>query len=328
MYNFCVKHQSSDAWAYIYRRWYTVRSVDEHIPNAKSTTMIELHWRVLKRNHLYLNNQPRLEYLVYVIIQKQCSDLLYDYEQKAVLRRDYFQWERDILKEWHKHLNQDVSINDHATNVDRSVCGCPSFFASRFLICKHLVQASGRGHIRLCQVFIERQLYPPFIVIVSGARPSTNHPGRVNNRNHDNAIYIGSSDSEGAEDNSGPAGLTSVDVADEDNAGPAGLANVNVADEDVADEDAEGFGAGAAVADGVDDDHRGLLEMEVSLQTNRGRKREQAETYASRMPHAQAEKFRTARSVEGYLESVTRFRRRRRTMPRTYGNFNPYTYNL
>ncbi|SAL95617.1 hypothetical protein, partial, partial [Absidia glauca] len=84
MYNFCVEHQLSDAWAYLYRRWYTAnmwklwaRSVVEHIPNAKSTMMIESHWRVLKRNHLYLNNQPRLDYLVYVIIQKQCTDLLY-----------------------------------------------------------------------------------------------------------------------------------------------------------------------------------------------------------------------------------------------------------
>ncbi|SAL99329.1 hypothetical protein [Absidia glauca] len=148
----------------------------------------------------------------------------------------------------------------------------------------------------------------------------TNHPGRVNNRNHDNAIYIGSSDSEGAEENAGPAGLANVDVADED-----------VADEGIADEDVEGLGAGdgagdgagTAAADEVNDDDRGLLEMEVSLQTNRGRKREanqrlteilaqledideefaqQAEIYASRLPHAQAEVFRNARSVEGYLE--------------------------
>jgi hypothetical protein len=142
-----------------------------------------------------------------------------------------------------------------------------------------------------------------------------------------------------------------VDVADEDVA-DEDVADEDVADEDVADEDVEeGHGAGdaaAAAADEVDDDDRGLLEMEVSLQTNRGRKREanqrlteilalledideefaqQAETYASRLPHAQAEVFRNARSVEGYLESVTRFRRRR-TMPRTYGDFDPYTYNL
>jgi hypothetical protein len=112
-----VEHQLNDAWAYLYRRWYTAdmwklwaRSVVEHIPNGKSTMMIESHWRVLKRNHLYLNNRPRLDYLVYVIIEKQSTDLLYDYEQKVVLRRDFFQWERDFQKEWHKHLTQEGKI--------------------------------------------------------------------------------------------------------------------------------------------------------------------------------------------------------------------------
>jgi hypothetical protein len=88
--------------------------------------------------------------------------------------------------------------------------------------------------------------------------------------------------------------------------------------------------------------------MEVSLQVQLSRKREadrrleeitalieeingeyaqQAETYASLLPNAQAEVFRNARSVDGYLEAVTSFRRRR-TMPRTYGDFDPYTHNL
>jgi hypothetical protein len=86
------------------------RSVVEHIPNGKSTMMIESHWRVLKRNHLYLNNRLRPEYLVYVTFEKQSTDLLYDYEQKVVLRRDFFQWERNFQKEWHKHLTQEGKI--------------------------------------------------------------------------------------------------------------------------------------------------------------------------------------------------------------------------
>lgn len=116
VYNFCEKHQLSDTWTYLYHIWYAVnmwklwaRSVVEHIPN--STVMIESHWRVLRRNHLYLNNRSRLDYLVYVIIQKQCTDLLYDYEQKVVFRRDIYQCERDFQKEWRKHLAQEGKVN-------------------------------------------------------------------------------------------------------------------------------------------------------------------------------------------------------------------------
>jgi hypothetical protein len=114
MYNFCVENQLSDSWAYLYRRWYTAemwklwaRSVVDHIPNGKSTMMIESHWRVLKRNHLHYSNRPRLDYLVYTITQKQCTDLLFDYEQKVILRRDFFQWERDFQKEWNRNITRD-----------------------------------------------------------------------------------------------------------------------------------------------------------------------------------------------------------------------------
>ncbi|SAM02860.1 hypothetical protein [Absidia glauca] len=305
MYNFCAKNQLSDSWAYLYRRWYTAamwklwaRGGVDHIPNGKSTMMIESHWRVLKRNHLHYNNRPRLDYLVYTITQKQCTDLLFDYEQKVILCRDFFQWEGDFNKEWNRSITE------------------------------------------------------------MGSRPNTNHPGRINIPSHDNIIIIDSSDSEdggdganeGVEGNVGAAGFeesVGATGVGEESVGPA------VVEEDVeenvgatANEEGVKENVGAAGVEEGDDSE--YLGMENLLASNRRRKRDavqrfeeylamiedldgefaqKSETYASRLPRAQADVFRNATNVEEYLETVTRFRRRK-TMPRTYGDFNPYTYNL
>ncbi|SAM00901.1 hypothetical protein, partial, partial [Absidia glauca] len=174
---------------------------------------------------------------------------------------------------------------------------------------------------------------------------------RVNIPGRDNIIIIDSSDSEdggdganeGVEENVGAA---VDDEGAEEDVGAAGAEegveeNVGAA---VDEEGAEDVGA-AGAEEGDDSEY---LAMEDLLATNRRRKRDavqrmeeilamiegldgefaqESETYASRLPRAQAEVFRNATNVEEYLETVTRFRRRR-TMPRTYRDFNRYTYNL
>lgn len=197
IYQYCVNNRLRDAWPYLYRNWYThekwilwSRSATLFIPNGKSTMMIEAHWKVLKRKHLINNNRPRLDFLTYIILEKNCTFLLQTYEQKVLQRRDFFQWERDFVVTWNKMyrmqgkliitttkiislLTYDISIiiiyqvsdSDYATDVNRWVCGCPTFYTNRFLLCKHLIQESGRGNLRIGQHFIKRQVDVPFVMI-------------------------------------------------------------------------------------------------------------------------------------------------------------------
>ncbi|KAI9259553.1 hypothetical protein BDA99DRAFT_410901, partial [Phascolomyces articulosus] len=59
-----------EAW----RNWART-AVPDRIPTAKTTKLIEAHWKVLKRNHLYRYNRPRLDLLVFVITQRHFPEL-------------------------------------------------------------------------------------------------------------------------------------------------------------------------------------------------------------------------------------------------------------
>jgi hypothetical protein len=96
-YMYCRNNDLPDGWAYLWRNWYTyekwvlwARSTIFQVPSAKSTMLVESHWRVLKRNYLYHHNRPRLDLLTYIIMNNHCRDLIRTYQQKVVLRRDLF----------------------------------------------------------------------------------------------------------------------------------------------------------------------------------------------------------------------------------------------
>ncbi|KAI8332798.1 hypothetical protein BC941DRAFT_318598, partial [Chlamydoabsidia padenii] len=77
MYIYCINNDIPDVWGYLYTLWYRLdewrkwaRSCTFLVPNGKSTMMMESHWKVLKRNHLYHYNRPRMDLLTYIITDK------------------------------------------------------------------------------------------------------------------------------------------------------------------------------------------------------------------------------------------------------------------
>jgi hypothetical protein len=77
MYSYCRDNSLQDTWAYLYRNWYTKTSYDRwaksgvanKLPIGKTTMMIEAHWKVLKRTHLYHYNRARLDLVTFIILQ-------------------------------------------------------------------------------------------------------------------------------------------------------------------------------------------------------------------------------------------------------------------
>jgi hypothetical protein len=73
MYSYCRTEGLQDTWAYLYRNWYTRTSynrwaksaINSMVPIGKTTMMIEAHWKVLKRTHLYHYNRARLDLVTY-----------------------------------------------------------------------------------------------------------------------------------------------------------------------------------------------------------------------------------------------------------------------
>ncbi|KAG2214782.1 hypothetical protein INT45_011563 [Circinella minor] len=150
----------ADAWAYLYSRWYRdswwnkwARSTRVPIPIGKTTMMIESQWRILKRDFLINSNRPRLDFLVWIIIQKQLVKVHHNFMLKVVNRAEKLEWELEFVREWHvKTGHSDPGSNSRGTRAENPdadqlylpslenwTCGCPSFATSRFMLCKHLI---------------------------------------------------------------------------------------------------------------------------------------------------------------------------------------------
>ncbi|ORX43453.1 hypothetical protein DM01DRAFT_1286161, partial [Hesseltinella vesiculosa] len=181
IYDFCHSQNLLFVWIYLYSHWYTevqwvkwARSARDEIPAGKTTMLVEAHWRVLKRIHLHHHNRPRTDYLVFIMISRQCRRLILSFNQKVAERRVVPSWENEFRAEWRK-LN-DLQIDDdrnelYQVDVERWVCSCPYFIHNRFLLCKHLVNG-GHGYgnsVGLLQprrYLITRKQAPPYIQLI------------------------------------------------------------------------------------------------------------------------------------------------------------------
>jgi hypothetical protein len=77
IYSYCRQKNLDFAWAYLWNEWYSpsqwtlwARSTNNEISVLRTTMVIESHWRMIKRDHLYKFNRPRLDLLCFVIVQK------------------------------------------------------------------------------------------------------------------------------------------------------------------------------------------------------------------------------------------------------------------
>ena len=193
VYNFCKDHNLRDAWAYLYNGWYKVswwkrwaRSSRVAIPIGKTTMMIESQWRILKRDFLVNSIRPRLDYLVWIIIQKQIVTIHHTFSIKIVNRMQKLDWELEFVREWHaktgcgepgSNSRRNRSENTNAEelylpSIENWTCGCPSYAKSRFMLCKHLISRYRDSHPSLRVVFgahdyfICRQSTAPYVQIL------------------------------------------------------------------------------------------------------------------------------------------------------------------
>ncbi|KAF5345219.1 hypothetical protein D9757_015315 [Collybiopsis confluens] len=154
MYSYCSKYDLCQVWAYLWENWYRkgrwelwARSVDKMIPILKTTMMVESHWRRIKHDFLHHFHAPRLDLLAWILVTKLVP--LYNQRLLQIMTetgryRNLASWRKAFKTEWKKLETRPISIpiNDaYRPNPVQWVCGCPHFHKSRFLICKHLVQA-------------------------------------------------------------------------------------------------------------------------------------------------------------------------------------------
>jgi hypothetical protein len=166
-YNFCKQHSLPWLWIYLWNEWYNSdcwflwfrAGCDDKISIFKTNMFVEAHWKVLKRDFLYKFFRPRLDLVVFIIMEQAIPHNLRKFEQIFVVKREKADWRKAFKKEW-KNLAEQPLNNMYLTDISNWICGCPAFFISRFLICKHLVQQKGDIDVRFFDQVHHHHQYP------------------------------------------------------------------------------------------------------------------------------------------------------------------------
>ncbi|KAJ7170411.1 hypothetical protein C8R43DRAFT_875882, partial [Mycena crocata] len=161
MYKFCVDHNLPEVWAYLWENWYRrgrwelwARAEHPQIPRLKTTMMVESHWRCIKKDFLHHFHKPRIDLLVWILVVKLAPRY---YRRLEIMMgdigryRDLPSWRKDFKCEWRRCKETQITLPlnvKYRPDPHRWVCTCPYYVKSRFLICKHLVQAVHPVHPR------------------------------------------------------------------------------------------------------------------------------------------------------------------------------------
>ncbi|SAM02978.1 hypothetical protein [Absidia glauca] len=369
MYDYCYENGLQDTWAYLYRNWYTKTSydrwaksgVDGKLPIGKTTMMIEAHWKVLKRTHLYHYNRARLDLVTFVIIQHYYKKLRTKYQSIVVNRLETSTFESSFMKEWIKGRAAGVSGRSYATSLTRWICGCPSFLHSPTINPNpyHPGEHPREGLLprpplrRRAAHFDDAANAPnhprrrtdqtqPVFTIPELVIPPRRVPTTANERTTPVVVLDDNDDGDDGDD-----------VVDDDNddnndndEGTAPVVDDNDDDEGTApavDDDNDDDEETAPV---VDDEGR-LLRRELDYEASRAETRRLEELLA-RARQAEAEARNSyvdlletvnpqqaaafshaedSNNVDVYLSTTIR-ERRRTTLPRTWRDYNPYTRSI
>ncbi|KAJ6571057.1 hypothetical protein B0H19DRAFT_987718 [Mycena capillaripes] len=162
MYKFCVEHGLREVWAYLWENWYRrsrwelwARSTHPDIPVLKTTMILEsqqvvrnhLDWRRIKHDFLHHFHMPRCDLLAWILIVKLAPTF---YRKLARLLtdtgryRELPSWRKDFKRAWRRLEKAPITLPvnpAYKTDTKKMLCTCPSLPISRFLLCKHVVQA-------------------------------------------------------------------------------------------------------------------------------------------------------------------------------------------
>ncbi|EJD45456.1 hypothetical protein AURDEDRAFT_20753, partial [Auricularia subglabra TFB-10046 SS5] len=127
MYTFCWQHDLSQAWAYLWNRWYSpsqwplwARAACRAIPVLKTTMIAESYWRIIKHRDLAAFNRPRLDLLVYTLVTTTLPPMLKRLREILGARdgraSGLASWQKDFKAEW-----LELSKPDALRNLQREL---------------------------------------------------------------------------------------------------------------------------------------------------------------------------------------------------------------
>ncbi|RHZ59378.1 hypothetical protein Glove_364g89 [Diversispora epigaea] len=151
IYNFCQQHSLLWLWVYLWNEWYSQErwalwfraGCENKISILKTNIFVEAHWKVLKRDFLYKFFRPRLDLVIFIIMEKVIPHQKRKFEQVFLVKWEKADWRKPFKKEWKDLAKRPLNEDKYLINTLYWICSCPFFFTNRFFICKHLVQQKG-----------------------------------------------------------------------------------------------------------------------------------------------------------------------------------------
>ncbi|KAG6806274.1 hypothetical protein H0H92_011959, partial [Tricholoma furcatifolium] len=173
MYNFCYIRGLREVWGYMWASWYSpkmwaiwARSTSPYLTRLRTTMNVENFWRQLKHDHLHRVARPRLDCLVWILINKVTTA----YVARAEILDDTYRLGRSkqlttyqtyFKKSWMKLLDREISNKQYTTILGKHfTCTCGRQKYDAHLLCKHLVQLVGRPSGRFWSQVIRRRTLP------------------------------------------------------------------------------------------------------------------------------------------------------------------------
>lgn len=172
MYQFCQQRGLREVWGYLWTSWYALkvwrlwaRSTSPYISRLRTTMNVENFWRQLKHNHLHHMLRPRLDLLIWILLNKVTPE----YVARAEVLEDTHRlgrskplstYQRYFKSAWKGLSATTVSRQIYITNVETWTCNCGHQKYQRHHICKHLVQAVPNPPLSFWRKVVRRRVRP------------------------------------------------------------------------------------------------------------------------------------------------------------------------
>jgi len=155
MYSFCHIRSLREVWGYLWACWYSpkmwklwARSTSPILSRLRTTMGVENFWRQLKHDYLHHVARPRLDHLVWILINKVTPA----YIARAEIMNDSYRlgrpkqlttYQKYFKSSWKKLSERTLSGKEYHTNVEEWTCTCGQQKYNCHHLCKHLRNGSG-----------------------------------------------------------------------------------------------------------------------------------------------------------------------------------------
>jgi hypothetical protein len=156
LYLFCERRGLREVWGYLWANWYSPQrwklwarsSSPEFLSRLRTTMGTENFWRQLKHIHLKNIPRPRLDHLVYILINVVTPEYYSRLAKRSKAwgegtSKELSPFQMYFKKSWKKVEQRTVGKTVYVVDLETWLCNCGYQKFHPYHLCKHLIKAVG-----------------------------------------------------------------------------------------------------------------------------------------------------------------------------------------